>query len=515
MLTLRDVRVWDTDEVIDVVVDAPEAGRTLIEADSVIEGDVDASGLTLAPGLADPHVHFRDLEQCDKETMLTGSQAAAAGGYTDVLVMPNTRPKADARRLRPDESCALGDERCAREGSAADEHEGVQTNAADSAEKGEGRQSDALSRPWNDLEVTSVLDYLDRYESLRGVRLPVDYALSICASSGMGPHAVSAHEIAGFASLRHRLAAITDDGAAIAPQMLDDVLSTAKHVGLPVLEHCEHHDSGVMNEGTVNRELGVEGIPASTELDIVERDIEAVRHNLVHLHFQHVSTAGAFEAVRRAKAEGLPVTCETAPHYLALCDEDVRRYGAMAKMNPPLRSQADMEAAVRAVADGTVDMIATDHAPHTAAQKAAGLIDAPNGIVGLETAYGVCHKVLVDAGVITERRLVELMSVAPMRLMGGHECDIDELLGRTTGVPTCKRTLDLRIARRRQRANLTVIDTNAEWTVDAGSFHSKARNTPFGGWRLTGRPLATILDGKLCMSRLPVARIRSGTVEVR
>ncbi len=154
------------------------------------------------------------------------------------------------------------------------------------------------------------------------------------------------------------------------------------------------------------------------------RDIEAARRTGVHVHFQHVSTAISFEAIRRAKAEGLPITCETAPHYLALSDEALLKYGTLAKMNPPLRSEADRKATIAAIADGTVDLLATDHAPHTLAEKELGFLEAPNGIIGLECAYGVCHKVLVDGGFISDERLIELMSVGPAELMGHVPTDV-------------------------------------------------------------------------------------------
>lgn len=206
------------------------------------------------------------------------------------------------------------------------------------------------------------------------------------------------------------------------------MLENVKASDLYLIEHCEHHDTGAVNEGPVSRELGVPGIPEDTELKIVARDIEAARRTGVHVHFQHVSTAISFEAIRRAKAEGLPITCETAPHYLALSDEALLKYGTLAKMNPPLRSEADRKATIAAIADGTVDLLATDHAPHTLAEKELGFLEAPNGIIGLECAYGVCHKVLVDGGFISDERLIELMSVGPAELMGHVPTDVAALV---------------------------------------------------------------------------------------
>ncbi|MDF7663864.1 dihydroorotase [Bifidobacterium sp. ESL0763] len=488
MLTIHDIKVWDTGERIDLIVDDADPARSLVEPGAKASGDIDGSALIVAPGLADPHVHFRDPGQTAKETMRTGAAAAAAGGYTRVLVMPNTIPAADGRDIEVQEAGAGGDQ-------------------------------------LRKVGVRNTLDYLQRYEQLHGVRLPVRYDLTVCASIGragkLPTHPADyvrfMEHPAGTASpadadaedgnandeavREHPLRAISDDGSAITEAILDGVLADAKATGLPVLEHCEHHDSGAINEGAVSKKLGIEGIPSSTELAIVERDIEAARRTGAHIHFQHVSTVDAFDAIRRAKAEGLPVTCETAPHYLALCDEDILKYGAMAKMNPPLRSEADRRATIAAVADGTVDMIATDHAPHTAAEKQAGLADAPNGIIGLECAYGVCRKVLVESGAINDERLIELMALAPERLMGHTPTDVATLLNNSAACAT-KRVLDLRQVEHPETVDLTLIDTGRRWTVDSSSFHSKGRNTPFDGWELTGRPVATVIGSKLVYSRL-------------
>ncbi|WEV64795.1 dihydroorotase [Bifidobacterium sp. ESL0732] len=488
MLTIHDIAVWDTGERIDLVVPETDEQRLLVKPGAVVSGDIDGSSLMVAPGLADPHVHFRDPGQRDKETMVSGSQAAAAGGYTRVLIMPNTLPAADGRDI----------------------------NVQNAVEDG---------KELKEVGVYNTLDYLQRYEQLHNVKLPVDYDLSVCASLGRAgklPTQPSDYErfmdsadqssrsdnpsdtqdASDKAVSEHPLRAITDDGSAITDEILDAVLADSKATGLPVLEHCEHHDSGSINDGAVSRKLGIAGIPAETELAIVNRDIEAVRRTGAHVHFQHVSTSGAFDAVRKAKAEGMPITCETAPHYLALCDEDILKYGAMAKMNPPLRSEADRRATVAAIADGTVDMIATDHAPHTAAEKAAGLADAPNGIIGLECAYGVCRKVLVEGGAISDERLIELMALAPERLMGHTPTDVAMLLNTSSKCAT-KRILDLSNVEHPENVDLTLIDTYNEWTVDSSKFHSKGRNTPFDGWKLTGRSMATIIGSKLVFSRLP------------
>ena len=483
MITLHDVKVWDTGEVIDLVIPGT-AADLLTDADrpfppaaaQVADGDVhiDATGLTVAPGLADPHVHFRDPGQTAKETMVSGCAAAASGGYTNVLIMPNTVPAMDGEKV-------------------------------------------AAGQPGTDEVLAAghdcVIDFLQHYEADHGVTLPVAYDLCVCASKGRaGKEPTELADIAWYmpgrhtgekdaAQLAHPVTAVSDDGSAVPDAILDEVLTRIKDAGLYLIEHCEHHDTGFINEGPVSRQLGLPGIPEDTELRIVARDIEAARRTGAHVHFQHVSTAGSFEAIRKAKAEGLPITCETAPHYIALTDEAILEYGPLAKMNPPLRSAADRQAVHAAIADGTVDLIATDHAPHTMEEKNAGLEAAPNGIIGLECAYGVCHKVLVDGGIISERRLIELMATAPMHLMGHTPTDVAGLLN-TSSDCTTKRTLDLGAVEHPESVNLVILDTDRLWTVEPERFHSKARNTPFGGWQVTGMPLATVIASKLVFSRL-------------
>lgn len=483
MITLHDVKVWDTGEVIDLVIPGT-AADLLTDADrpfppaaaQVADGDVhiDATGLTVAPGLADPHVHFRDPGQTAKETMVSGCAAAASGGYTNVLIMPNTVPAMDG------ENVAVGQ-------PGADE----------------------VLAAGHDY----VIDFLQHYEADHGVTLPVAYDLCVCASKDRaGKEPTELADIAWYmpgrhtgekdaAQLAHPVTAVSDDGSAVPDAILDEVLTRIKDAGLYLIEHCEHHDTGFINEGPVSRQLGLPGIPEDTELRIVARDIEAARRTGAHVHFQHVSTAGSFEAIRKAKAECLPITCETAPHYIALTDEAILEYGPLAKMNPPLRSTADRQAVHAAIADGTVDLIATDHAPHTMEEKNAGLEAAPNGIIGLECAYGVCHKVLVDGGIISEQRLIELMATAPMHLMGHTPTDVAGLLN-TSSACAAKRTLDLGAVEHPESVNLVILDTDRPWTVEPERFHSKARNTPFGGWQVTGMPLATVIASKLVFSRL-------------
>ncbi|MBT1164453.1 dihydroorotase [Bifidobacterium felsineum] len=504
-ITLRNIKVWNTGEIIDLVVPGL-ADAYFADTDTVHDGaDIDATGLTAAPGFADPHVHFRDPGQTYKESMISGCRASASGGYTNVLIMPNTLPALDGQPV---------------------------TDADAAADKPGAREV-------REAGFSNVIDFLQNYDAAHGVKLPVRYDLCVCASKDRaGKEASDTADwlkyVPGFddelktpTMNEHPVTAISDDGAAVPEPILDEVLANAKASDLYLIEHCEHHDTGAVNEGPVSRQLGVPGIPEDTELKIVARDIEAARRTGIHVHFQHVSTAISFEAIRKAKAEGLPITCETAPHYLALSDEALLEYGTLAKMNPPLRSEADRKATIAAIADGTVDLLATDHAPHTMDEKALGFLEAPNGIIGLECAYGVCHKVLVDGGHISDERLIELMSVAPEALMGHDATDIAALVedwaepaptgddpegviaeereageSGTAKREGVNRLLDLSRVDDAAHVDLAILNTDEEWTVDPEQFHSAARNTPFGGWKVTGRSLATIIGSQLMFSRL-------------
>lgn len=484
MITFQGISVWDTGEVIDLVVSDADAAFFADEGCLGVESDavIDAAGMVLAPSFADPHVHFRDPGQTYKESMISGCRAAAAGGYGHVLIMPNTLPALDGQTI------------------------------TDSAAAG---ASEVLEAGYE-----NVIDFLQHYEEAHNVTLPVHYDLCVCASKDRaGKVASDPQDWQRYvitddesddtdktaAMFLHPVTAISDDGSAVPEGILNEVLAHAQQTGLYLIEHCEHHDTGAVNEGPVSKQLGVPGIPEDTELNIVARDIEAARRTGVHVHFQHVSTAISFDAIRQAKAEGLPITCETAPHYLALSDEALLKYGTLAKMNPPLRSEQDRLATITAIADGTVDMLATDHAPHTLEEKALGFLEAPNGIIGLECAYGVAHKVLVDAGHISDQRLIELMSVNPLELMGYEDPNIAQQLDDFAEAATQerpRRVLDLGSFEDACDLNLVVLNPGEQWTVNPDEFHSAARNTPFGGWDVTGRVIATIRCGALAFSRI-------------
>lgn len=481
-ITLTNLQVWDTGEIIDVVLDTRTEGITVgsLPADGSV---LDCTGLTLAPGFTDVHVHFRDPGQQEKETFVTGAKAAAHGGYTRVLVMPNTEPAVDAKPL--------------------DGHPVY----------GSGEQSSAVQQGLEQIRqagCSDALEYAQTVEQRVGL-LPVRYDMSVCASiARAGKCSVDAADIAPYLAGKipanrscasHPVRAISDDGSAITSPILDDVLAVCKELHLVCIDHCEHHETGVMNESETSSKLNLPGIAPDTELNIVARDIEAAERTGVHIHLQHISTALAVDAIREAKKRGVPVTCETAPHYIALDDTAVDTYGTRAKMNPPLRSKADVLAVRTGIADGTIDMIATDHAPHTVEEKNSGLLSAPNGIIGLESAYGVCHSMLVDTGIISEQRLIELMAVAPNRLIGTPVTDIAALLN-TSSRCALRRTLDLRAVEHPELADMTIVDTCARWQIQADDFYSKARNTPFDGWQVSGRAVATIIGGQLVSNQI-------------
>ena len=290
--------------------------------------------------------------------------------------------------------------------------------------------------------------------------------------------------------------ALSEDGKSVMNAFLfRKAMRKAKENDLLIFSHCEDIsmvEGGVMNAGKRAEELGVKGITNSVEDVIVARDILIAKELDATLHLCHCSTADSVRMIKDAKEAGLKVTGEVCPHHFILTDEDIPENNGIWKMNPPLRSEADRQATIAAVADGTVDLLATDHAPHTMEEKELGFLDAPNGIIGLECAYGVCHKILVDGGFISDERLIELMSTGPAELMGHDKTDItavlDDYADAVPGDDDTKRVLDLGRVPESDQVDLVVLNTGEEWTVDPEKFHSSARNTPFGGWQVTGRP---------------------------
>ncbi len=371
---------------------------------------VDASGKIVTPGLVDIHVHLREPGYEHKETIESGCRAAVGGGFTAVCCMANTQPVND----RPEVTRFI---------------------LSQAAKAG-------LARVYPVAAVTKGLE---------------------------------GRELCDHRALKQAGAvALSDDGRPLLDSRL--LRLALESSGMPVIGHCEDPylaAGGVMNEGPAARKLGVAGIPNAGESIMVLRDIALSELTGAPVHIAHVSTAESIRAVRDAKARGVRVTAETAPHYFTLTDEAVLRLGAEAKMNPPLRSELDRQAVRAALSDGTLDCIATDHAPHAPEEKAAGLEQAPNGIIGLETAFPICMELVRD-GVVTLARLIELLSAAPARILG-LPCGLSH--GAT--------------------ADVAVFDPAAEFTIEASMFRSRSRNSPFCGRRVRGRAVLTIVGGRV------------------
>jgi len=379
---------------------------------------IDASGWIICPGLMDIHVHLREPGQTHKETINSGTAAAAAGGFTFVACMPNTSPVIDGPDI-----------------------------------------------------VRSILREADR--------------VNHCA---VGPIAAitrgrSGRNLTDFAALVEAGAvAFSDDGTGVEDdRVMRAAFERARELSAVLIQHCEYRDlsaGGVMHRGEVAERLGLPGLDPRSEEAMIERDIDLARETGGRYHVAHVSTGRAVELIRRAKVDGLPVTAEVTPHHLSLTHEACTERDPNTKMHPPLRTREDVEACRRALMDGTIDCVATDHAPHTVEEKAAGFLKAPPGIVGLETAVGLVAKAVFD----------ERAADWP-RLVGWFTADAARVLGRRGGRIEIGET-----------ANITLIDPEEKWIVDPSSFESKGRNTPFGGWELVGRSVGTIRGRKLVIS---------------
>lgn len=375
---------------------------------------IDAMGLVIAPGLIDVHVHLREPGQEDRETIATGAKSAAAGGFTGICAMPNTDPVIDNQG-------AVGFVKA----------------------KGEA------------------------------ARLARVYPIGCVSVGQKGEQLAEFGEMVAAGAI-----AVSDDGQPImSSHLMRTALEYARTFDIPVADHCEDMPlaaGGAMHEGIISTRLGLKGIPAAAEEIHVARDIILAELTGGHVHLCHMSTRGSVELIRRAKHKGLRVTAEAAPHHFSLTHERCEGYDTNAKMNPPLREAEDRDAIREALADGTLDCIATDHAPHHYDAKEREFDDAPNGIIGLETALSLALRELVLTNLMSLPTLIERMSCAPARLW--------HLPGGTL--------------RRGSPADLVAFDPEATWTVDPARFHSKSRNTPWAGETLPGVVRYTLVGGR-------------------
>ena len=418
-LLIKNGRVIDPvsklDGIMDVVI---EKGKIKRLGKGVKPGNhkvIEARGKVIVPGLIDMHTHLREPGREDEETILSGSEAAARGGFSSVCVMPNTSPVID------------------KEG---------------------------------------IVEFI--FSRSRQAALVDVYPIGAVTAGGNGTQLAEMGELK-----RAGVIALSDDGNPVKNSyLMRQALEYSKMFDIPIISHCEDPDlaaDGVMNEGYVSTLLGLRGIPSLAEESMVSRDISLAELTGGRLHIAHLSCAGSVSLIKQAKKKGIRVTAETAPHYFTLTDEEVRTFDTNYKMNPPLRTQKDIEAIKKGLADGTIDVIATDHAPHSEQEKDVEFDNAPFGITGLETSLGLTLQELVRGKVLTINQLVEKMAVNPARILGLNKGSL------AVGYD----------------ADITIIDLEREWIVKEKDFKSKSKNSPFIGRKLKGMAVLTISRGKI------------------
>ncbi len=417
-LLIKNGRVLDpasgVDDMLDLLISGGKIAAIGKRLDVGNAQVIDAAGLIVAPGLVDMHVHLREPGFEAKETVCTGCAAAARGGVTTLVAMPNTCPATDCPEIVAQ----------VRDKAAPTGVNVLPAGAVTVGQRGE---------------------QLTDFEALRAAGVP----------------------------------AFTDDGVPIQNlALLRQAMLEAKRLGLPILDHCEDKDlvkNYGVNEGRVSQALGLPGRPAVAEEAQIMRDILLAEDTGAHVHICHISTAKGVEMVRQAKARGVRVTCETCPQYFTLTEDEVLKQGSLARVNPPLRTRADVEGILAGLCDGTIDALITDHAPHTAEEKAKPLPEAPSGMVGLETALALNLTGLYHSGLLPLSRVLELMSTSPAALLG-----LDK--GRI-GIG--------------DDADVVIFDPDEEWIIDRDKFASKGRNTPFHGRKVKGIVKYTIASGKI------------------
>ena len=418
-ILIRGARIIDPENGIDQIGDIliKDGKFAPLSEQSADIQIINAEGLTAVPGLVDLHVHLRDPGQTHKEDIISGCKSAAAGGVTSLLAMPNTTPAADT----PETVKYILDK-----AKNADAHVYV---------------VGAITKDLKS-EVPTNIDELRK---------------------------------AG-------ISALSDDGRPVENTcFMVDAMKKAAELNIPVTAHCEdpYLAGGKINEGEISRQLGVKGMPAAAEDAGTAREISLAQAYNVPIHICHVSTATSYAMIRDAKKRGVKVTAETGPHYLMLTEKELLKKDADYRMNPPLRTEADRQAMIQGLTDGTLDAIATDHAPHSPEEK-ADFVNAPNGAIGMETSFSASYTVLVKSGIMTVSQLIEKMSLNPAKIL---HIDAGTLSVGAT-------------------ADMMLFDPDEEWTVDPEKLHGKSKNTPFKGLTLTSKVKLTVCGGKIVYNEL-------------